>query len=239
LNLPTPLNSSLKIISDSGFTDPRLDGACGAGSDGDTVHVDGPGSDVEGRGSERVCGFVDGPGSDVDGPEPDGGYGLVDGPGSDGGYAHVDGPGSDGGYAHVDGPGSDGGYVHVDGPGSDGGYVHVDGPGSDGRYGLLDGPGSESSESSDGIYGLFDDPGSGGGAGGGWSFVGPEIIRGRFKSRPKLPCGGGGRLGSCDGDELRDFGNSNTDISCHAEGEIVTSDSDDVSEAVEKKSSVK
>jgi hypothetical protein len=38
----------------------------------------------------------------------------------------------------------------------------------------------------------------------------------------KLPCEGGG-LESCDGDELRDFGNSNTDISYHAEGDIVTS----------------
>jgi hypothetical protein len=75
------------------------------------------------------------------------------------------------------------------------------------------------------MYGLFDDPGSDGGAGGGWSSVGPGLDGGRFKYMSKPP------PLACEGDELNDFGNSNTDISYHAEGDIVTSD--DVSEPVE------
>src|SRR5882757_2649983 len=56
--LSLSLNSSLKRLSDSCCSGPRLDG---------------PGPDAG-------YGFVDAPGSDVDGP---GGYGLDDGPGSD------------------------------------------------------------------------------------------------------------------------------------------------------------
>ena len=72
------------------------------------------------------------------------------------------------------------------------------------------------------MSGLLDDPGSDSGAGGGWSSAGSGLDRGRFKSMSKPPSGGDG---------LNDFGNSNTDISSHAEGDIVTSV--DVSEPVE------
>jgi hypothetical protein len=114
LNLPMPLNSSPKKVSDSCCTGPGLDGAPGCG------HVDHDGPEY------GEYGFLDGPGSD-------GVCAHVGGPGSGGGGAHVDGPGSGGGRAHVDGPGSDGRYGLFDGLGSDGGWSSA-GPGLRGRF---------------------------------------------------------------------------------------------------------
>jgi hypothetical protein len=64
--LDLPLNSSLRTSSYSCCSGPGLDGGCG---------IDGPGSDVDGLGSDGGYGLVEGPGSDVDGPGSDGGAG--------------------------------------------------------------------------------------------------------------------------------------------------------------------